>query len=76
MWLYLICFLKEEQQPNPQSSQSTSSGGSNTEEQRIPSPMNMQWANDGNFDPNRYAMHMAWMQQAYMQYLAQQYAAL
>lgn len=37
----------------------------------------MNWTNnDGNFNQNRYAMHMAWMQQAYTQYLAQQYATL
>lgn len=46
--------------------------GNTVDDQRIPPA----WTNAGNFDANRYAMHMAWMQQAYMQYMTQQYAAL
>lgn len=60
--------MEEQQAPQPTNN--------TAEEHRIPPPINMPWTNNGSFDPNRYAVHMAWMQQAYMQYMAQQYAAL
>lgn len=39
-----------------------------TAEQRVP---NVQWPNGAQMDPNQYALHMAWMQQAYIQYMTQ-----
>ncbi|KAF2897155.1 hypothetical protein ILUMI_09021 [Ignelater luminosus] len=48
----------------------TTQSTSNTNlEQRIP---NIQWPNNmPPMDPNQFAMQMAWMQQAYMQYMTQ-----
>lgn len=48
----------------------TTQSTSNTNlEQRIP---NIQWPNNvPPMDPNQFAMQMAWMQQAYMQYMSQ-----
>lgn len=53
----------------------TSTPAATSSQNRIP-PANVPWPQAGPIDPNHYAMHMAWMQQAYMQYLTQQYMNL
>lgn len=52
--------------PNPQPQ--VPSSNSRTTQQNVP---NMPWENGPAMDPNQYAMQMAWMQQAYMQYMTQ-----
>lgn len=42
---------------------------SSTEQPNI--PQNTPWTNGAPMDPNQYAMQMAWMQQAYLQYMTQ-----
>lgn len=62
----------EQRMPEATTSASPSSSSS---EQTIPQA-NVPWLQGTTIDPNHYALHLAWMQQAYMQYLNQQYLNL
>lgn len=52
----------------PDASTSPQISTASNAEQQIP---NVQWPNIPPMDPNQYALQMAWMQHAYMQYMTQ-----